>query len=438
MEPIRISTGYDPRPEQEALHRALKRFNVLVCHRRFGKTVLAINEMVDRALGCERDHPRFAYIAPFYRQAKQVAWDYMKQFTAELPDMAARETELRIDFAGGRRLQLFGADNPDALRGMYFDGVVFDEFAMMPGRIWSEVVRPALADRGGWAIFIGTPKGRNSFHHLYTSALKAMAEAAEDEESGSDSCEWFAALRPVSRTGVIPVGELASARREMSPEEYDQEFECSFHAALPGAYYARLLDTAGAEGRIGQAPWQPDAVVHTGWDLGIGDSTAIWFVQQVGSELHWIDYYEADGYGLDHYVKVIRERPYVYGDHMLPHDASARELGTGRTRVETLARLDLRTRVVALHKVDDGINALRTLLPRSWFDARNCANGVDALRAYRREWDDKRRTFGDYPLHDWSSHAADAARTVAIGLRGPRDRRGLPRVADTDYDVFAQ
>lgn len=430
----KISTGYAPRPEQAALHAAMKRFNVLVCHRRFGKTVLAINEMVDRALRCTGDNPRFAYIAPYYRQAKQVAWDYLKHFTSELPGVKVHETELRIDFAGGRRLQLFGADNPDALRGMYFDGVVFDEFAMMPQRIWPEVIRPALADRGGWAIFIGTPKGRNGFHALYENALTAIAvQIAEKGES-----EWFATLRPVSQTGVIAIAELSSARREMSPEEYDQEFECSFHAALPGAYYARLLDAAAAEGRLDRAPWQPDLAVHTGWDLGIGDSTAIWFVQQAGSELHWIDYYEADGYGLDHYAKVIRERPYVYGDHLVPHDAGARELGTGRTRIETLARLGLRTRLVSRHKVDDGINALRTLIPRSWFDTRNCGGGLEALRSYRREWDDKRRSFGDHPLHDWASHAADAARTVAMGLRGARDRKSLPGTAETDYDVFSQ
>lgn len=429
----KISTGYVPRPGQAALHAAMKRFNVLVCHRRFGKTVLGINEMVDRALRCDGDNPRFAYIAPYYRQAKQVAWDYMKHFTAELPGVKVHETELRIDFAGGRRLQLFGADNPDALRGMYFDGVVFDEFAMMPQRIWPEVIRPALTDRGGWAIFIGTPKGRNGFHALYQNALAAIAAVPANEQS-----EWFATLRPASLTGVIATAELSSARREMSPEEYDQEFECSFHAALPGAYYARLLDTAAAQGRLDRAPWQPDLAVHTGWDLGIGDSTAIWFVQQAGSELHWIDYYEADGYGLDHYAKVIRERPYVYGDHLVPHDAGARELGTGRTRIETLARLGLRTRLVPRHNVEDGINALRTLIPRSWFDTRNCGGGLEALRSYRREWDDKRRTFGDYPLHDWASHAADAARTVAMGLRGPRDRRSLPTAADTDYDVFSQ
>ena len=429
----KISTGYVPRPGQAALHAAMKRFNVLVCHRRFGKTVLAINEMVDRALRCDGDNPRFAYIAPYYRQAKQVAWDYMKHFTAALPGVKVHETELRIDFAGGRRLQLFGADNPDALRGMYFDGVVFDEFAMMPQRIWPEVIRPALTDRGGWAIFIGTPKGRNGFHALYQNALAAIAAVPANEQS-----EWFATLRPASLTGVIATAELSSARREMSPEEYDQEFECSFHAALPGAYYARLLDTAAAQGRLDRAPWQPDLAVHTGWDLGIGDSTAIWFVQQAGSELHWIDYYEADGYGLDHYAKVIRERPYVYGDHLVPHDAGARELGTGRTRIETLARLGLRTRLVPRHNVEDGINALRTLIPRSWFDTRNCGGGLEALRSYRREWDDKRRTFGDYPLHDWASHAADAARTVAMGLRGPRDRRSLPTAADTDYDVFSQ
>lgn len=422
-----IRTGYAPRSQQVELHQTLRRFNVLVCHRRFGKTVLAINEMVDRALRCETDRPRYAYIAPYYRQAKQVAWDYMKHYTAPLPDMVARETELRIDFAGDRRMQLFGADNPDALRGMYFDGVVFDEFAMMPRRIWTQVVRPALADREGWAIFIGTPRGRNAFHALYRNAAETLAR------DGNKS-EWFAAIRPASATGVIPPAELASARREMRPEEYDQEFECSFHAALPGVYYARLLDAAG---RIGNAPWQPDILVHTAWDLGIGDSTAIWFVQQVGSELHWIDYYEADGHGLDHYVKTIRERPYVYGEHLLPHDAAARELGTGRSRVETLARLGLKTRIVPRHGVDDGINALRTLLPRSWFDARSCAAGIEALRSYRREWDDRHQVFGDHPLHDWASHAADAARIAAMGLRGPRDRRRLPLTAETDYDVFS-
>lgn len=425
----RIRTGYDPRPQQAELHAALKRFNVLVCHRRFGKTVLAINEMIDRALRCTADRPQFAYIAPFYRQGKQVAWDYMKRFTAALPDVSARETELRIDFAGGRRLQLFGADNPDALRGMYFDGVVFDEYAMMPRRVWTEVVRPALADRGGWAIFIGTPRGRNAFHEVYAHARDRMAENPKGE--------WFAALRPASASGVIAEAELASARSEMSPEEYDQEFECSFHAALPGAYYARLLDEAQREGRIGRAPWQPDLPVHTAWDLGIGDATAIWFVQQAASEIHWIDYYEADGYGLDHYVKAIRERPYVYGEHLLPHDAAARELGTGRSRVETLARLGLRTRIVPRHSIDDGINALRILLPRSWFDERRCGGGLEALRSYRREWDDRRRTFGDQPLHDWASHAADAARTLAMGLRGPRDRTRLPPAAETDYDVFS-
>lgn len=426
----KISTGYAPRPQQADIHARLKRFNVLVCHRRFGKTVLAINETIDRALRCETDNPRFAYIAPFYRQAKQVAWDYMKHFTAPLPDAAARETELRIDFAGGRRMQLFGADNPDALRGMYFDGVVFDEYAMMPRRIWTEVIRPALADRAGWAIFIGTPKGRNAFHEIHVRAAQEMAAKPKGD--------WFAAVRPASATGILPPAELASARAEMSPEEYDQEFECSFHAALPGAYYARLLDAADREGRLGRAPWQPDLPVHTAWDLGIGDATAIWFLQQAGSEIHWIDFYEADGQGLDHYVRALRERPYVYGEHMLPHDASARELGTGRSRVETLARLGIRARIVPRHGVEDGINALRTLLPRSWFDARGCAAGIEALRSYRREWDDRRQSFGDRPLHDWASHAADAARTAAMGLRSPRDRRGLPAVAETDYDVFAQ
>ena len=418
----RVSTGYRPRRLQAEIHRSLKRFNVLVCHRRFGKTVLCVNELIDRALANGRPRPRYAYIAPLYRQAKQVAWDYLKTYAGVVPGARFNETELRADLPGGRRIQLFGADNPDALRGIYLDGVVLDEYAQMPPRLWTEVIRPALTDREGWAVFIGTPRGRNAFFALYQHAVADPT--------------WYAALHKASGSGVISAAELAAARRDMAEEEYAQEFECSFEAAIVGAYYGRLLVEAENDGRIGRAPWDPAAPVHTAWDLGIGDSTAIWFVQQIASEIRWIDYYEAAGAGLDHYAKLIREKPYVYGEHLVPHDARARELGTGRTRVETLAGLGIRVRVVARHAVEDGINAVRTLLPRSWFDSEKCRRGLETLRNYRREWDDRLGLFRAAPLHDWASHGADAARTAAMGLRPAKDPRRLPASAESGYEVF--
>jgi len=398
-----IELPYKPRPLQAGLHRSLKRFNVLVAHRRFGKTVFCINELIAKAVASSLPEPRYAYIAPFYRQAKTVAWDYLKRFTGPIPGTRHNESELRCDLAGGARIRLFGADDPDRLRGLYLDGVVLDEFAQMNPRVWSEVIRPALADREGWAIFIGTPMGRNAFWEIYDRATR--------DES------WFAAQFRASETGVIGAAELAAARAVMSEEEYAQEFECSFDAAVAGAYYAKSIAAAEAEGRVTRVPWEPALPVHTAWDLGVGDSTAIWFCQQAGRELRLIDYHEASGVGLDHYAKLLGEKPYAYGDHLLPHDVRVTELGTGKSRLEVLAGLGIRARVVANLPVDDGIQAVRNLLPRCWIDAERCARGLEALRQYRREYDDRLRAFKARPLHDWTSHAADALRYLAVGLR---------------------
>lgn len=398
---------YAPRPLQERLHGSLKRFNVLVAHRRFGKTVFAINELIARAAECERETPRYAYIAPFFNQAKDVAWEYLKRYAGAIPRVAINESELRADLPGGARIRLYGADNPDRLRGLYLDGVVLDEYAQMHPRVWPEVIRPALADREGWAVFIGTPMGRNQFSELYEAALRQ----AEDDPA------WFAERFPASATGVIPAAELAAARAAMSEDQYAQEFECSFEAAVLGSYYGKPLAQAEADARIAAVPWEPRLPVHTAWDLGIGDSTAIWFCQQAGREVRLIDYYEASGVGLDHYAKLLREKPYVYGDHILPHDAEVRELGSGRSRVETLRSLGIEPRVLPAARIEDGIDAVRNLLPRCWFDAGRCARGLEALRQYRREYDDRLKAFKARPLHDWSSNAADAFRYLAMGLR---------------------
>lgn len=410
---IDADTGFVPRIHQQREHDALRRFNVLVAHRRFGKTVFCVNVLLERALLCLRKDPHYAYVAPLRNQSKDVAWEYLKAYSRPIPGYVANEAELRVDLPGGRRIRLYGADNPDALRGLYLDGVVLDEFAQMDRRIWSEVIRPALADREGWAIFIGTPMGRNAFCDLYE---QAKADPA-----------WHAAMFKSSETGIIPAAELEAAARDMTPEQYAQEFECSFEAAILGAYYGKLMAAAEAEGRLCSVPWEPRVPVWTAWDLGIGDSTAIWFCQQVGNEVRLIDYLEDSGKALGFYAGEILERKargWAFAEHLLPHDADARELGTGKTRVETLASLGIVARVLPAQSVDDGISAVRMLLPRCWFDRLKCRDGLEALRQYRTEWDDRLKTFKSTPRHDWASHPADALRYLAMGLkplRKPRD-----------------
>ena len=396
---------YAPRPLQAGLHRNLQRFNVLVAHRRFGKTVFCINELIAKAAANTKAAPRYGYVAPLLIQAKDVAWHYLKRFTAPIPGIRVSETELWVDLPNGARIRLYGADNADRLRGLYFDGVVLDEYAQMSPRVWPEIVRPMLADRAGWALFIGTPMGRNHFCALYEQAVQ------EDD--------WHAQRFPASETDIIRADELAAARRAMSAQAFAQEFECSFAAGVPGAYYAELLEQAEHEGRIGRAPWEPQLPVTTAWDLGIGDATAIWFAQAVGQEVRIIDYYEASGAPLSHYAKRLQELPYVYADHLLPHDVNVRELTSGMTRLDTLRQLGLKVQVLRPNGIEDGIEAVRNLIPRCWFDAEKCARGIDALRLYRPEFDEKRNVFSARPLHDWTSHAADAFRYLAAGLKTP-------------------
>jgi hypothetical protein len=400
---VRITIPYSPRAQFKTFHARKQRWCVLVAHRRAGKTVACINDVLKHALSTTKTDARFAYVAPTYTQAKAVAWDYLRRYAGVVPGVQFHETELRCDLPNGARIRLYGADNPDSLRGIYLDGVILDEYGDSEPRVWSEVLRPALSDRKGWAVFIGTPRGRNHFADLY-------------EAAGKDS-EWLAMTLRASETGLLDQAELAAARRAMDDDTYAAEFECSFAASAPGAYYARHLERADADRRIGRVPHEPGISVHTAWDLGIGDSTAIWSFQLVGREIRVIDYIEAASVGLDWYVNALRAKPYAYGQHILPHDVEVKELGTGRSRLETLRSLGIgQTRVIPAQSVDDGINAVRQILGRCWFDAERCAAGIKALRAYRSEWDSKRQVLRPRPLHDWSSHAADAMRYLALGL----------------------
>lgn len=390
---------YKPREHQLSLHSAVdaNRFTVAVAHRRFGKTVAAINHIIKAALQCEREAPRFAYIAPTYTQAKRVAWDYLLKYTQPL-SATANISELRVDFYG-RRISLYGADNPDSLRGIYLDGVVLDEVGDMNPKIWNEVVRPALSDRLGWALFIGTPKGANHFKDLRDRAEK----------------EWALLEFKASQTGIVPQEELDAARKEMGDDKYNQEFECSFAAPVTGSYFGEALQQVEEEGRICQIPRDDLCKTYAAWDLGVGDSTAIWIAQVAGQEFRLMDYIENHGQGLDWYVRELKARNWEKAEMLLPHDVEVRELGTGRSRLEMLREAGLDCTVVPRLPVDDGIAAVRRLLPRCWFN-KATKQGLDCLRNYRREYDEKRNVFFDKPLHDWSSHGSDSFRYLAVGM----------------------
>jgi phage terminase large subunit len=374
-----------------------------VAHRRCGKTVACINDLIRRAATLDRPNGRFGYVAPFRTQAKEVAWEYLKRYARPLI-VAVNESELWVELVNGARVKVNGADNPDSLRGSYLDGVVLDEYADMRPSVWGEVIRPMLADREGWATFIGTPKGRNEFFEVYSRAQ------ADDE--------WFAVMLRASETGILSEAELSSARQEMTPEQYEQEFECSFDAAILGAYYGREIAEAERQGRITDVAVVPDLPVHTAWDLGKGANMAIWMFQVVGSEVHLVDHLEGEhDDALPQIVSKLEGLGYQWGDDFVPHDAKAPELSTGRTRVETLLKLGRKPRLVPMHNVMDGINAGRLLVAHAWFDKTKCKDGVEALRQYRSEYDEKLKTFKDTPRHDWSSHTADAFRYVAMAYR---------------------
>jgi hypothetical protein len=397
-----IEIPYKPREHQLKVHELLegKRFAVVVAHRRFGKTVAALNHLIREAVLNEKETPRYAYIAPTYGQAKRVAWDYLVKYTTPLGG-TNNISELRVDF-WGRRIQLYGSDNPDSLRGQYFDGVIIDEVGDQNPKIWTDIVRPALTDRKGWCLFIGTPKGHNHF--------KELRDRAEKEDG------WGLLEFKASETGVVDDIELKQAKNEMGEDKYRQEFECSFDAAVEGSYFGQILNELEEKKHMQEIPREELSRTFTAWDLGMGDSTSIWVAQLVGTEVRLIDYYENHGVGLDHYVKWIKDNDYLKAEHILPHDVRVRELGTGKSRMEMLEESGLEVKIAPRMGLDDGIQAVRRLLPRCWFNVPKVQIGLNCLRNYRRDYDEKRKIFYERPLHDWSSHGSDSFRYLALGL----------------------
>lgn len=390
------------RPWQLATWPLLRRFNVLVIHRRAGKTVLAILWLLARVASIADG--RGAYLAPQHNQAKRVAWEYLKRFSRAIPGTVFNEAELKATYPNGAVIYLLGADNPDALRGIGLDAVVLDEVAQMSPRVWTQIIRPALSDEGreGHALFIGTPFGMaNQFYKFY-----------RDAETLPD---WHRDLLRVDMTNAINPREIEALKREMSEEDFAQEYLCDWNAAVKGAFYGKLMAEAERAGRITSVPYDPGLPVHTSWDLGMNDLTTIWYWQVTpGGDIRAIGCDAFQGTGLPEIARHLQGKSYLWGKHLVPFDANVKELGTGQSRLEIAKSLGLRWTIVANHRVQDGIEAVRRLIPRMWFD-RGCGDAVEALKTYRTEYDDLRQVYKLTPLHSWESHYADAVRYFAVG-----------------------
>jgi len=421
-----IQIPYTPRPAQQEIHDLCDthRFGAVVAHRRFGKSVCFANELIKRALATDRKDWRGAFIGPTYSQAKSILWDELKRYTNPIPRdyLKFNESELRVDFANGSRIRLFSNDRKgDDIRGLYFDTVIFDEYDLCSSSTWTEAVRPAISDRLGSAYFIGT------FKHV-----DGPLGQVYDQAGASD--DWFRTVYKASATNHLDPQELESNRNILSTEEYAREYECIRVAAVKGAIFGKALHEIEEEGRIGKVPYDPGVGVTTAWDLGVGDSTAIWFVQQVGQEVRLIDYYENSGEGLHHYAKALQDRGYVFKDHIAPHDIGVRELGTGRSRLEVAQELGINFRVLprvsqsGRSEIDERIEAGRRLLARCWIDEEKCARGLEALRSWHRAENARTGELNSNPVHDWASHGSDAFTYLAMGIREQRAVK-RPKVA---------
>jgi hypothetical protein len=401
---LEVELDYCPRQVFEDFHDRQERWSVIVAHRRCGKTVLCINDLIYRALMEDKEDGRYAYVAPYMSQAKTIAFDYLLKYSRPVMTKS-NQAELWVELMNGARIRLFGADNPDTLRGLYLDGVVLDEYADMKPSIFGAVIRPLLADRKGWATFIGTPKGHNAFWEVYNNATQDKS--------------WYVKVLRASQTGLLEQSELDDAAKTMTQDQYLQEFECDFESAILGAYFGKEMRALTDGGRIREIEYDPLFPVHTAWDLGYSDDTAIWFFQVVHGEIRCLDYHSSNGQPVAFYAGVIqsreKERGYVYGTHWLPHDARAKTLSSNRSVIEQLGdKIPLKSIKIAPNlKLQDGIQASRLALTRTWFDHK-CTDGIECLRQYQREYDEDKKVFRDKPRHDWTSHGADAFRYLAL------------------------
>ena len=410
-------------PLWKALESGKKRL-IEVAHRRWGKDDVALHWTACAAL---QRVGNYWHMLPEAEQARKAIWRAVNAHTGkrridEAFPLVIRnktlENEMFIEFVNGSTFQVVGSDNYNAYMGSSPIGVTFSEYALGDPAAWG-YIRPILLENGGWASFITTPRGSNHAKALYDLAL-------------ANPKEWFAELSPADKTGVFTSSQLEHEKAEyvsqygedLGKAVFDQEYLCSFSAATLGAFYASALDKMEREGRLANVPYDSGLQVYTGWDLGKRDQTAIWFAQVVGKEIRLIDYYVAAGHELDHYAKILHEKPYAYAEHYLPHDVSHELLGMPKTRAEQLESLGVSVTPGEARSVEDGIAAVRRMLGQCWIDRTKCARGVEALRNYRQKWDERLKSFGGI-VHDWSSHGADALRELAVNI----DNRPTPNWA---------
>jgi len=391
---------YIPREQFVPFHQRKERWACMVCHRRAGKTVACIFDLVLRALYTTKKNARYAYIAPTYSQAKDVAWQYLKDAVAPIA-VEIRVSELRVVLPNGAFITLYGSENQDRLRGLFFDGLICDEYGDCRPSLWGEVLLPALLDRNGWAVFIGTPKLKNHFYKTFTHAEK--------------SPEWFSFMLRADESGILNEKQLAAVRAESTEEEYQQEMLCNFTASVRGTYYADLIQKLEGKKQIKpQRLYDPMQPVNVACDLGFTDSTAFWFWQTRPDGIAIIDYYENHGKSLVHYFELLASKNYVYETIFLPHDAKAKTLQTGRSTIEQFLEEGFPCAIAPTLALQHGIDAVRKVLPRCWFDEEKCTKGIEALRAYKRKWDDLNQCFSNAPLHDFASNGSDAFRYLSL------------------------
>jgi phage terminase large subunit len=415
---ITIPNDWKPREYQMKAWGALeggKRRVLLVWHRRSGKDDVGLHwtatQLVQRP-------GTYWHMLPAYAQARKAIWEAVDPhkgvrridiaFPKAIRD-STREDTMSIRFKNGSYWHLVGSDNYDSLVGTPPVGIVASEWALADPNAWG-YIRPILLENDGWAMFVTTSRGRNHAWKMY--------------EDYREDPEWFVERLRANETGVFTESQLEVERREYVNDFgteagnalFEQEYMCSFEAPTFGAYFAAELRRMEDDDRITSIPIERSVPVFTSWDLGYSDSTAIWFIQCVGKERRLVDYHEASGMGFDYYAKVLKEKGYVYGEHYFPHDIAAQAIGMEKSRIETLRGLGITASVVPKGNVEDGINATRRLLDTCWIDRKRCARGLDCLRQYRREWDEKGKVWKPKPLHDWASHGADALRTFAVGF----------------------
>ncbi len=401
---------YAPRKVFMPFHERTQRWACLVAHRRAGKTVAAVNDIIRAAMFAKSPNPLYGYCAPYRSQAKSVAWDYFKFYAAPVT-RDVNESELTVELVNGAKIRLFGADNADAMRGLGFDGLYLDEYGDFRPSVFGNVLRPSLSDKTGWCVFGGTPKGRNQFWDIYETATRLPSE-------------WFLLRLPASSSGILPATELAAARAQLAEDQYLQEYETSFEAAILGAFFGKEMREAEQQGRICQVPYDPNYPVYTAWDLGYRDDTAIWFYQIGRGEIRVIDFHAVSGADIYDIAETVTQKPYRYAKHYLPHDARAKSLQTGKSIIEQLAtHLDVaKLAVVPDIGVQSGIQAVRMMLPRVWFDGEKCREGIEALRQYQREYDEDKKAYRQSPRHDWTSHPSDAFRMLAVSYAEQADK----------------